>query len=36
MLTQYQINAFKDTLDRRFQSVREEIRQALLRSDEDR
>jgi DnaK suppressor protein len=34
MLTQYQINAFKDTLGRRFQSVREEIRQALLRSDE--
>jgi RNA polymerase-binding transcription factor DksA len=34
MLTQHQVNGFKDTLERRFREAREHIRQALLHSDE--
>jgi DnaK suppressor protein len=34
MLKQHQINAFRETLELRFRELREEIRQALLQSDE--
>lgn len=34
MLTQHELNEFKGLLERRFLAVREEIRQALLQSDE--
>jgi RNA polymerase-binding protein DksA len=34
MPTQHQINAFRESLEQRFRQVREDIRQALLRSDE--
>lgn len=34
MLNRHQINAFGETLERRFRELREEIRQALLQSDE--
>jgi len=34
MLNRHQINAFRETLELRFRELREEIRQALLQSDE--
>ena len=34
MLTQHQMNEFKNILERRYREVREEIRKALLQSDE--
>ena len=35
MLTQHQLNTFRDTLEGRFREVREHIRQVLLQSDEE-